>query len=167
MSGLILIFFGIELKVKKTRQVAPGAGAASAALVTEGHFNAAKRGLGAQQALQRLLLVWNGLRPLLLLQSFRRRIHCLRSSFHILLKAVELLIFLRQLTAGEAACQRKRLAAQFGLYTGEKLAGFGHFLPGSFLIAPLLPGCRDDLFLPLGDLVLIAQLAAASAAVQL
>ena len=83
---------------------------------------------------------------------------------HVLHETVEFLVFLGQFAALHASGERSRLLAQLGLHAGEEFGGVGSFLLRGVLVALLLPGCGDDFLFALGDVVLIAAHAAATAA---
>ena len=67
---LVLVLLGVELEIEQAGEIAARAAAATAAATAgaERHLDLAERRLGAQQMLQRLLLVGDGVLPLLLLE---------------------------------------------------------------------------------------------------
>ena len=80
LAGLVLILLGIELEIEEARQIARRSASAASATAgcSERNLNLPEGGFGAQQELQSLLLVGDGVLPLLLLQLLRGRRHGLR-----------------------------------------------------------------------------------------
>ncbi len=130
LLGLVLILLGIELEIEERGQIARRAAstAASAALRSKRNLNLPEGGFGAQQELQSLLLVGNGVLPLLLLQLLRGRRHGLGRGDHILLEIADGLHFIGQLASLQAAGKRDGLIAQSGLGLRQQLGDIGGLL---------------------------------------
>src|SRR5204862_2399047 len=96
-----------------------------------------------------LLLVGNGVLPLLLLELLRGRVHGLGRRGHLLLKRAELAVLPGELSRLESAREGKRLVAERGLSVRQELRGFGGLFHGRLFIAKLLerPG-NHFLFTP-------------------
>ena len=111
---LVLVLFRIELEIEKLGEIARGASASTAATAaaSEGDLDLAEGGFGAQQILQRLLLVRNRVLELLLLQLLRGRGHGLRSRDHILLKIADGRDFVGQLASLQTPRESDRLIAE-------------------------------------------------------
>ena len=127
---LVLIFLGIELEIEERSQIARRAASAAstAAARSERNLNLPEGGFGAQQELQSLLLVGNGVLPLLLLQLLRGRRHGFGGGDHILLEVADGLHFIGQLAGLQAAGKRDGLIAQSGLGLGQQLGDVGGLL---------------------------------------
>ncbi|HLY65932.1 MAG TPA: hypothetical protein VKU60_10395, partial [Chloroflexota bacterium] len=156
LTGLVLVFFGIQLEIEEAGQVAAGSATPSAASAcSKGHGDLAEGGFGAQQVLEGLLLVGDSVIPLLLVKVIAGRAHGLGGCVHIVLKFAKLLISVRQFTLLQAARKGEGLIAQLGLHAGEEITGLSSGLLGGGLVALLLPGGGDNLLLALGDLGLV------------
>src|ERR1019366_6589628 len=162
--ALVLILLGVELEIEEPFHVARAGAATTAAivLIAERHLDIARRGLGAQQVLQRLLLGGKRILPLGALQFLRGGPHGLHGSFHVLDEASEGIARLGQMAGLHAVGQRLRLIAQLGLHAGQERGVFGVGALGARAFE-LIPGGRDDFLLPLGDLVPILLAAAVTA----
>ena len=75
LPGFILIFLGIEFEIEEARQIARRAATTASAASSKCDLNLPEGGFRAQQELQSLLLVRNGVLPFLLLQLLRGRLH--------------------------------------------------------------------------------------------
>ena len=153
LPRLVLIFLGIQFEFEKAGQIARRAAASTAsALRSKRNLNSPERGFSAQQGLQRLLFVGDGVLPLLLLQLLRGRLHGLRRREHILLEIADGLHFIGQLAGLQAAGKRDGLIAQGGLRLGQQLRDVGGLLLGGVLVALLFEGGGNDFLLALRDL---------------
>ena len=163
---LVLIFLGIELEIEERRQIARRAASTAAsatALLSERNLNLPEGGFRAQQELQSLLLVGDGVLPLLLLQLLRGRRHGLGRGDHVLLEVADGLHFIGQLARLQAAGKRDGLIVQSGLRLRQQLRDVGGLLLRRVLVALLFERGGDDFLLALRDLRgLIALPAAAS-----
>ena len=139
--------------------------ASTPAARSERNLNLPEGGFGAQQELQSLLLVGDGVLPLLLLQLLRGRRHGGGGGDHILLEVADGLHFIGQLARLQAAGKRDGLIVQGGLRLRQQLGDVGGLLLGRVLVALLFEGGGDDFLLPLRDLRgLIASAPASTAA---
>ena len=131
LLGLVLILLGIELEIEERGQIARRAASTAASTTaarSERNLNLPEGGFGAQQVLQSLLLVGNGVLPLLLLQLLRGRRHGLGGGDHILLEVADGLHFIGQLAGLQAAGKRDGLIAQGGLGLRQQLGDVGGLL---------------------------------------
>ena len=167
LLGLVLIFLGIEFEIEERRQIPRRAAAAAAstpAARSKRDLNVPVGGFRALEELQSLLLIGNGVLPLLLLQLLRGRRHRIGRRDHILLEFADGLHLIGQLAGLQTAGKSDGLIAQSGLRLGQQLGHLGGLLLGRVLVALLLEGAGDDLLLALRDLRgLIAPASAASA----
>jgi hypothetical protein len=119
LPGLVLVLFGIEFQIEQGSQIARRAASASSAATpaagSKRNLDLPEGGLGAQQGLQSLLLIGQGVLPLFLLQLLRGRRHGCGGGHHILLKIADGLHFIGQLAGLQAAGKRNGLIAQGGL----------------------------------------------------
>ncbi len=152
LRSLVLIFLGVELQFEKLGQIARrSAPSASTPARSKRNLNLPESGFGAQQELQGLLLVGNGVLPLLLLQLLRGRRHGLRRGDHILLEIADGLHFIGQLAGLQATGKRDGLIAQGGLGLRQQFGDVGGLLLRGVLIDLLFESLGDDLLFALGD----------------
>src|SRR4029077_20904115 len=102
LTGLVLIFLGIQLEIEQAGEVPARSASSTTASAPSGpkrHLNFAESGLGAQKVLQRFLLIGQGIGPLLLLQFIGGRGHSRSRRTHIFFKIAKFLILIAQLAA--------------------------------------------------------------------
>ena len=119
---------------------------------SERDLNLPERGFGAQQELQRLLLVRNRVLPFLLLQLLRGRLHGCGRRDHVLLEIADGLHFIGQLARLKRPESVTRLIVQSGLRLRQQLGNFGGLLLRRVLVALLFERRGDDFLLALRDL---------------
>ena len=142
-AGSRIDFSRYRARDRRGGQIARRAAAPSAsALRSKRNLNLPEGGFGAQQGLQSLLLVGDGVLPLLLLQLLRGRRHGFGGGDHILLEVADGLHFIGQLAGLQAAGKRDGLIVQGGLGLGQQLGDVGGLLLGRVLVALLFEGLR-------------------------
>ncbi len=171
LPGLILVFLGIELEIEESGQIARGAASSSTASAastpSKRNLDLPEGGFGAKQVLQRLLLMGDGVLPLLLLQRLRGGTHRLGGGDHVLFEIADCLHLIGQLTGLQAAGKRHGLIAQGGLGLVQQLGDLGGLLLGGILVRLLLERGGDDFLLSPRDLGGIVTSPAPAAATRL
>ena len=153
LPRLVLVLFGIEFEIEKGGQIpcrsATATAATATAALSKGNLNLAEGGLGAQQGLERLLLVGDGLLPLLLLQLLGGGRHGFGSREHLLLEFAYSLHLIGQFARFQAPGECDGLVVEGGLGLRKQLRDFGRLLRGAVLIGLLFEGLGDDLLFAL------------------
>ena len=159
LRRLILVLFRIQFKIEQACKIAARTAAATTTatlLLAKRYLYLAKRRLGTQQRLQRLLLQRQRVFPLRTLQLVCRGRHRRGCCLHIFFKRAELFIGRGQIAALHARRQRHHLVSQLHLRIRQKDTGCRDVFRRRILIVLLLPCSGNQLFLALGDFCLIA-----------
>ena len=156
--GLVLILLGIQFQVEQARQIAAGAAAAaaSAALVPERNLNVAERRFGAQQVLQGSLFRRNRVLPALAFSLIAAgSISSAAASRSFANSGIP--DWPRPSSRLRARVPSDlRLLLQLALDFGEETRVVARLVLVLLPVRSSIPGRRDDLLLPLGNLSLVA-----------
>ncbi len=119
LAGFVLILFGVELQLEQRLQVAATtSGAATARIAAEGYLDFLEPGFGAEQMLQRLLLVRKRLFPFQIRQVLDGRTHRFGRGFHVLGEGFEGFAGSGKLAGPHALGEGLRLRQQLRLHFG-------------------------------------------------